>query len=74
MLGIAVGRQHGRHTGRPNHSGANRRPQRRRLEGSERVIADYAAHQHERQERETNEARETIRREIAERNRRNGWA
>jgi hypothetical protein len=42
-------------------------------EDSERVIAHYAARQRERQEREANEAREAIRREVTERNRRNGW-
>jgi hypothetical protein len=42
-------------------------------EESERVIADYAARQHERQEREAKEAREVFERQIVERNRSNGW-
>ena len=40
---------------------------------SERVIADYAARQHERQEREAKQARETFEQQITERNRANGW-
>jgi hypothetical protein len=42
-------------------------------EESERVIADYAARQRERQEREAKQAREVFDRQIAERNRANGW-
>jgi hypothetical protein len=42
-------------------------------EESEHVIADYAARQRERQEREAKQARETIERQITERNRANGW-
>jgi hypothetical protein len=37
------------------------------------VIADYAARQRERQEREAKQAREVFDRQIAERNRANGW-
>jgi hypothetical protein len=44
-----------------------------RLEESERVIADYAARQREREEREAKEAREAQAREITGRNRREGW-
>jgi hypothetical protein len=42
-------------------------------EESEHVIADYTARQRERQEREAKQARETIERQITERNRANGW-
>ena len=42
-------------------------------EESEHVIADYAARQRERQEREAKQAREVFDRQIAERNRANGW-
>jgi hypothetical protein len=44
-----------------------------RLEESERVIADYASRQREREEREAKEAREAWERQTAERNRRAGW-
>jgi hypothetical protein len=42
-------------------------------EESERAIADYAARQRERQNREAKQAREVFDRQIAERNRANGW-
>jgi hypothetical protein len=42
-------------------------------EESERVIAQYNERDRQRQERELTEARETMARERAERNRRNGW-
>jgi hypothetical protein len=42
-------------------------------EDSERAIAYYAARQRERQEREAKQAREAFERQIAERNRANGW-
>ena len=42
-------------------------------EESEHVIADYAARQRERQEREVKQAREAFERQITERNRANGW-
>jgi hypothetical protein len=42
-------------------------------EESERVIADYAARQRERQESEAKQGRETFERQINERNRANGW-
>jgi hypothetical protein len=42
-------------------------------EDSERAIAHYAARQRERQEREAKQAREMVERQIAERNRANGW-
>jgi hypothetical protein len=44
-----------------------------RRKESERVIAYYEARQRERQERELKEGKEAIAREVAERNRRNGW-
>jgi hypothetical protein len=42
-------------------------------EESERVIAHYRERDRERQERELKEGKEAIAREVAERNRRNGW-
>jgi hypothetical protein len=38
-----------------------------------RVIAHYEAQRREREEREFKEGREAMAREVAERNRRNGW-
>jgi acyl-CoA reductase-like NAD-dependent aldehyde dehydrogenase len=73
VLGITVGSHHGEDT-RPPITGeqiAARDAAQR--EESERVIADYAARQHERQEREAKQAREVFERQIAERNRANGW-
>jgi hypothetical protein len=54
----------------PDQIGARDAAQR---EESEHVIADYAARQRERQEREAKQAREIFERQIAERNRANGW-
>jgi hypothetical protein len=42
-------------------------------EESERLIAHYRQRDRERQERELKEGKEAIAREVAERNRRNGW-
>jgi hypothetical protein len=39
----------------------------------ERVVAHYGNRDRERQKREEREGREAIAREVAERNRRNGW-
>jgi hypothetical protein len=42
-------------------------------EDSERAVAFYEAQRREREEREFKEGREAIAREVADRNRRNGW-
>jgi hypothetical protein len=44
-----------------------------RQKEAERVAAFYANQEREREEREFNEGREAMAREVAERNRRNGW-
>jgi hypothetical protein len=44
------------------------------VEEGRRVAACYAAQEREREEREEREAHEALAREVAERNRRAGWA
>jgi hypothetical protein len=74
MLGIAVGGQHGEDTWPPPITGQQIAARdAAQQEESERVIAHYAARQRERQEREAKQARDVFERQIAERNRANGW-
>ena len=73
MLGIAVGSEHGAMAGPPIASDQIAARDAVQREESERAIADYAARQRERQEREAKQAREVFDQQIAERNRANGW-
>jgi hypothetical protein len=73
VLGIAIGGQQARIPSPPITGDQIAARDGAQREESEHVIADYAARQRERQEREAKQAREVFERQIIERNRANGW-